>query len=178
MPSWKNRIVESGMIAPSAIEGHPENWRTHPQHQREALTGALRELGWIQQVVLNKRTGYLIDGHLRVALALEAKESEIPVLYVDLSEDEERLALLTLDPIAALAETNREALTTLLHEVQSGEAGLQAMLSELAERQGIVPQDGLDIGGDAPEDFPEYGEDISTDYCCPKCGYTWSGKPQ
>jgi hypothetical protein len=29
----------------------------------------------------------------------------------------------------------------------------------------------------APEDFNEYDEDIETAYCCPKCGYTWSGKP-
>ena len=30
---------------------------------------------------------------------------------------------------------------------------------------------------DAPEDFKEYGDDIETEYCCPKCGYSWSGKP-
>ncbi len=27
-----------------------------------------------------------------------------------------------------------------------------------------------------PEDFGEYDESIETDYCCPKCGYAWSGK--
>jgi hypothetical protein len=30
----------------------------------------------------------------------------------------------------------------------------------------------------APEDFPEYGDDIATDYCCPKCGYEWSGSTE
>ena len=29
-----------------------------------------------------------------------------------------------------------------------------------------------------PDDFAEYDEDIETQYCCPKCGYTWSGKPE
>jgi rubredoxin len=29
-----------------------------------------------------------------------------------------------------------------------------------------------------PEEFPTYDEDLPTDFCCPKCGYTWSGKPQ
>lgn len=28
-----------------------------------------------------------------------------------------------------------------------------------------------------PEGFAEYGEDIETEYCCPKCSYRWSGKP-
>jgi ParB-like chromosome segregation protein Spo0J len=30
---------------------------------------------------------------------------------------------------------------------------------------------------EAPESFREFGEDIATDYCCPKCGYSWSGQP-
>lgn len=28
-----------------------------------------------------------------------------------------------------------------------------------------------------PENFAEYGDDIETQYCCPKCQYRWSGKP-
>jgi len=28
-----------------------------------------------------------------------------------------------------------------------------------------------------PEDFGSYDETIETEYCCPKCGYRWSGKP-
>jgi hypothetical protein len=27
-----------------------------------------------------------------------------------------------------------------------------------------------------PDDFKEYDEAIDTEYCCPKCGYRWSGK--
>lgn len=30
---------------------------------------------------------------------------------------------------------------------------------------------------EAPEDFPEYDEEIETAYKCPKCGYEWSGSP-
>jgi hypothetical protein len=30
---------------------------------------------------------------------------------------------------------------------------------------------------DAPEDFPEYGDDIEVQFRCPKCGYEWSGSP-
>lgn len=27
-----------------------------------------------------------------------------------------------------------------------------------------------------PEDFKSFDETIETQYCCPKCGYRWSGK--
>ena len=30
-------------------------------------------------------------------------------------------------------------------------------------------------GESAPDEFAEYGEDIETEYCCPKCKYRWSG---
>ena len=33
-------------------------------------------------------------------------------------------------------------------------------------------------GEQPPEEFREFGEDIKTDYSCPKCGYKWSGKAQ
>jgi rubrerythrin len=30
----------------------------------------------------------------------------------------------------------------------------------------------------APDAFQTYDEEIETEYCCPKCGYEWSGKPK
>lgn len=30
-------------------------------------------------------------------------------------------------------------------------------------------------GVEAPEDFPEYDDDIDVEFRCPKCGYEWSG---
>ena len=28
-----------------------------------------------------------------------------------------------------------------------------------------------------PDEFPDYDDDIETEYTCPKCSYSWSGKP-
>jgi len=39
-------------------------------------------------------------------------------------------------------------------------------------------RDALAGGAGPPEDFPEYGSDIDTAYECPRCGYSWSGKPR
>jgi hypothetical protein len=38
----------------------------------------------------------------------------VPVTYVELSEDEERLVLASLDPLAAMATAEQEQLTALL----------------------------------------------------------------
>lgn len=139
---WKNRLIRSVTVDPATLVPNPRNWRMHPQAQHDALVGVLSEVGWIQQVIVNERTGNLVDGHLRVAAALERHESSIPVGYIDVSAEEEQLILATLDPLTALAETNTTTLAALLQEVQSGEAAVQAMLSQLAQEEGIVPPQG------------------------------------
>src|SRR5665811_628211 len=91
------------MCIRDSLLANPENWRRHPGTQRDALRGSLGTLGWIQQVLVNKQTGYVIDGHARIEEALTKHEKTVPVLYVDLSPEEERLALATLDPIGEMA---------------------------------------------------------------------------
>src|SRR5438128_1559091 len=101
--AWRNRIVGTGEQAPDQLVANPRNWRTHPGPQRDALRGSLAEVGWVQQVLVNQRTGHVVDGHARVEEALSRKEPSVPVLYVDLDEAEEALVLATLDPIGAMA---------------------------------------------------------------------------
>jgi hypothetical protein len=112
--AWRNRIVGSGIEPAGSFLANDKNWRVHPKPQQDALGGVLSEVGWVQQVIVNKRTSEqwgkdqnvetLVDGHLRVTLALRAgEETEVPVLYVDLTPEEEDEVLATLDPIAALA---------------------------------------------------------------------------
>ena len=102
---WRNRIVGHGDVAPSELVANPRNWRTHPRHQREALEGALAEVGWVQQVIVNRTSGLLVDGHLRVEAAAARGEATVPVTYVELDEREEALVLVSLDPLGAMAGT-------------------------------------------------------------------------
>lgn len=146
--TWRNRIVESGVLAASEFAANPGNWRVHPKPQAEALTGALNDLGWIQEVIVNRTTGLMLDGHLRVALALkQGKDTPVPVKYVELTEAEERLALATLDPIAAMAAADAQKLDELMQDINTGEAGLQAMLAGLAADNGLY-QDAGNAGAD------------------------------
>lgn len=169
---FTNRIIAYGTKPADQFQANPHNYRTHPQKQRDAVQASLRELGWIGVVVENRRTGQLIDGHERVWQAL-ANNEDVPYIEVDLSPDEEKLALAIFDPITYMAETDTAILDALLRDVNTGEAALQELLAGLAEDAGI---DYTAVG--APEDFNEYDEEIETDYCCPKCGYAWSGKPK
>ena len=100
---------------------NPRNWRVHPKDQQRALTGALDEVGWVQQVLVNRTTGKLVEGHLRVELAISLGEPSVLVTDLDLTEDEELLVLATLDPLAAMANAEKDVLAALLAERKTGD---------------------------------------------------------
>jgi DNA modification methylase len=128
----RNRITGEGTEAPDQLLANPHNWRRHPKSQSDALEGLLKDVGWVQRVIVNQRTGHIVDGHLRVELALRRSEPMVPVLYVDLTDDEERKVLAVIDPIGGLAETDQDMLDALLTDVTTDEPGLQALLDTLA----------------------------------------------
>ena len=139
---WRNRIVGYSEEEPDQLLANPSNWRIHPAAQQNALSGVLKEVGLVQNVVANRTTGHLVDGHLRVMLAMRENQPVVPVTWVELSEEEEHLILASLDPLAAMATADAGALDALLSSVQSGEAAVQAMLAELAESAGLyAPKD-------------------------------------
>ena len=115
---WQNRIVAHGDEPPENLLANPQNWRVHPAFQQEAMAATLDAIGFVQSVVVNQTTGHVIDGHLRVALAISRDEPSVPVSYVRLSPDEERLALATFDPLASLAVGDTELLGELLRDVK------------------------------------------------------------
>lgn len=115
---------------------NPLNWRIHPDFQQQALSGVLDEVGWIDEVTVNQRTGRVVDGHLRVTLALRVGEDEpVPYRSVDLSEEEEAEVLATKDPIAALAGSDPDQFAEVLERFNTGDAALQQMLEEMSYDQ-------------------------------------------
>jgi len=132
---FANRIVGSGEESLDQIQFNPRNWRVHPLNQQNALKGVLEEVGWVQEVIVNKRTGNLVDGHLRCQLAAREGAKTIPVKYVDLSEEEEGLILSTLDPIAAMAATDKAKLDELFAGIETENADVLKMLDDIAEKE-------------------------------------------
>lgn len=151
---FTNRIIGYGTKPADQFQPNDLNYRTHPQKQRDAVQASLRELGWIGVVVENRTTGNLIDGHERVWQALKNNE-EVPYIEVDLSIEEERLALAIFDPLGAMAETDSEIFDALLREVNSGEVALQELLASMAEDAGLLENDaGSDLLGVAKDAKP------------------------
>lgn len=138
---WRNRIVGESEEAADSLLANPHNWRTHPIAQRRALAAVLARVGWVTRVIVNRRTGHVIDGHARILVAMDQEDAMVPVTWVDLGEDEERAVLATLDPLAAMAGTDDVALRTL---VSALDADLSALIYGIIDTDGIIDRS-LDV---------------------------------
>jgi len=117
---------------------NPQNWRIHPQHQRDALKGLLAEVGYADALIareLDDGRLMLIDGHLR---AETTPDMEVPVLVLDVTDKEAQIILATLDPLAELAEKNDGALIQLVEGICSNNDAVTGLLNSIAgaEEQG------------------------------------------
>ncbi len=169
---WQNRIVGRRDANPSELQAHPQNWRTHPEKQAAGLRAVMDRVGVVQDVVVSKRTGRILDGHLRVDMAIATGQPTIPIVEVDVSEEEERFILSTFDSLGGMADFNAEALTGLLAQVEAplGE-GFADIFASLRDHAGLTPAEPKV----PPADFPEVDETVPTEHECPKCHYCWSG---
>lgn len=163
---WRNRITGSGVVDATALTAHPLNFRDHPVSQRDAVDGLLDSVGWLKEVIVNERTGRVIDGHLRVERA-EARGESVPVQYVDLSENEEAVVLASLDPLAEAATTDREQLDDLLGAIDDDAEAFGDLKRRVAEVHGIGQGEGA--GGDEPSNDDGKASFVR----CPRCSHEW-----
>lgn len=152
MEIWQDRIVGRGEAPPGDLIPNTDNFRVHPWYQQQAFTGMAEQVGLVQTVIVNRTTGHLIDGHMRVALALRHDVPTVPVTYVELSADEEAIALATYDAIRDLADTSRDQFVALIGAAREAVPALTGELTLIRERM-------LQRMGPSPDAAPEAGID-------------------
>jgi DNA modification methylase len=111
---------------------NPKNWRRHPKAQADALRGLLTEIGYADALLVRELPDgrlMLIDGHLR---AETTPDLMVPVLVLDVSAEEADKLLLTLDPLAAMAQADAERIGQLLATVRTEDQAVESLLRQTA----------------------------------------------
>jgi hypothetical protein len=131
----RDRIKELRRVRAAELRPNPRNWRTHPSEQQDALRGVLAEVGYADALLARELPDgslMLVDGHLR---AETTPDAIVPVLVLDVDEQEADKILLTHDPLSAMATVSHERLRTLLTHVETESDAVRAMLERLAEER-------------------------------------------
>jgi hypothetical protein len=128
----RDRIKELRRVRAKDLLPNPKNWRRHPKTQADALRGLLAEVGYADALLARELPDgklMLIDGHLRAETTPDAL---VPVLVLDVTEEEADKILLTLDPLAAMAESDSERIKALLATVQTESDAVQELFKRTA----------------------------------------------
>lgn len=161
---WRNRVVGHADVDPNDLLANPNNWRVHPGRQQKALEAAIDEVGFVSPVLVQQGTDVVVDGHLRVTLALRHGVESIPVTYLDLSDAEANLVLATIDPMAALAASDQQKYQDLMEVTPKPDSDeLMALLAEMARPVG----EGSDVPNEAD------GQSERSPVTCPACGHSF-----
>src|ERR1700722_8570702 len=109
----RNRIKRHVRLRAGDLVPHELNPRLHPDVQREALTALYQEIGFARSLLAYELPDgrlKLIDGHLRRDLT---PDEEVEGEVLDVDDAEARALLLSIDPLAQLAETDAAVLDEL-----------------------------------------------------------------
>lgn len=158
----RDRIRELRRVPASELVPNPKNWRTHPAAQQDALRGVIAEIGVADACLARELPDgslMLIDGHLR---AETLTDSHVPVLVLDVTEDEADKLLATLDPLSAMANSDAVKLDSLLRTVQTGNESLQQMLADTAAQAGLYTEQWEGKGVQDVDEIGEYDPDNET----------------
>jgi hypothetical protein len=128
--------------------------------QQQAADAVLDEIGIIQNIIVNQTTGHVVDGHMRILLAMRRRDDHpLPVTYVRLSEDEEYRALATFDAIGALAGRDDQKVKELIAAQSQEPDALRFLFAANLNAEAIrakIRQQRLDAG--ASGDFSKDSE--------------------
>jgi hypothetical protein len=129
----RNRIISHRRIRAGDLIPHELNFRFHPDAQRHALQSLYTQIGFARSLLAYELPDgrlKLLDGHLRRDLD---PDMMVDVEVLDVTEDEARALLLSIDPLAALAETQDQIHQRLLELAPPVPADLQAAWHHAAE---------------------------------------------
>src|SRR5947199_846543 len=110
----RNRIKSHRRVRAGDLVPHEWNFRVHPELQRAALRTLYEQIGFARSLLAYELPDgrlKLLDGHLRRDLD---PDMEVDVEVLDVNDDEARALLLSIDPLASLAETQEQIHRRLL----------------------------------------------------------------
>lgn len=136
---WRERVQKFERIRVGDILANDRNAKNHPKKQNDAVSQSLDAIGKAGTLMAyySARNGgnlTLWDGHARQGL----NQNEIWwVAITDLTDAEADQMLLTYDPIAAMAEWDKELLSQLLDANDTLGGDLAALADNIAAGSGL-----------------------------------------
>jgi hypothetical protein len=128
-----DRIKELRRMPASELVVNEKNWRRHTPWQKEGMKALLENVGYAGALIAYENNGdtILIDGHLRQEVT---PDENVPVLVLDVTEQEADLLLASFDPISSMAVSDDASLNKLISSIETDDEELNALLQDIKEQ--------------------------------------------
>ena len=137
------------------------NSRKMSRKARKALENSMKKFGCVELPVWNKRTGRIVGGHQRIQILLDDGVVETSVIVVDLDEDKEKAANLSLNNKAIMGEFD-DPIVDLLIQMEKDNSELFSAL----RADDLKKKFDKEVKSGNPEN-------TCTDTNCPYCQHSW-----
>jgi ParB-like chromosome segregation protein Spo0J len=163
-------MVETHTLIPYA-----QNAKLHSEEQVFRIGESIKKFGFTNPVLIDENNE-IIAGHGRVLAMKILGQTQVPCLVLSGLDAEKKRAYIIADN--RLAEIGGGWDETMLKQELDALKDIGVDLSTLGFSEVDIQKLYTKEEPVAPEEFDTYDEKIDTEYCCPKCGYGWSGKPR
>lgn len=150
----RNRIKRHVRIRAGDLVPHELNPRCHSEAQRRALLELYREIGFARSLLAYELPDgrlKLIDGHLRADID---PEQEVEVEVLDVSDAEARALLLSIDPLAQLADYDAQTLDELRQLTVTDSAILNDLWQSISRSEAATEKTLADARDRSTEQLP------------------------
>ena len=104
-------------VAIADLRPDPRNPRVMPELERDALDRSIDEFGLVEPVVVHRSTNRIVGGHRRVESAIRNGFVEVPVVFVDVTDEQADVLSLALNRIHG--EWDNKLLARMLADLQN-----------------------------------------------------------
>lgn len=148
------------------VQPHPRNVN---MGDTDAIIESIQVNGFTAPILVQRSTGYIVAGNHRYAAVIELGGDEIPVIWLDMDDEQALRYMLADNRSTRLGKDDLGLLQEVLEELQGSEIGLTGALydDEYLENLRNSLEEGLEF------DDEEYAKQNSGHICqCPRCGWT------
>jgi len=97
----------------------PGNPRVHGEHDVQKIANSIKHFGWVNPMILQRGTDRIIAGHGRQEAGRQLGETEVPVIYLDISDDDAKAYTIADNALAELSSWDPDLLLESMLQLES-----------------------------------------------------------
>jgi len=174
-------LREIEVVAIDSIFPYPENPREIDVTQFEKLKKSIQTHGLIDPLIVNKRNHAdfvgdekkptIMGGNMRHRAVKELEVKEVPVAWIDVDRNEEKIINIALNRISGKWDVGK--LEKMIYELSDKDLSLDLEATGLEDWELKLYNPGEDLNFPENINEKEIPDRLNTKNKCPKCGYEW-----